>query len=268
MLHAHCAVRSVVRAIGGASLVSALVSQLALVPSPAHAQSCEFDMGFAALRSAMGTQSVGECVENAWYDEQGNAHQHTTVGVFVWRASDNWTGFTDGFRTWISGPTGLAVRSNAERFAWESDAGTMGTAVATTSVVPVPVIPPRPLIDVSFDWFSASVNGVSPHGHHAAYVKPGDEVTVRLNTFSTHDALFIVDIEIYDHQYGRDDERVRLWQTAEPYHFTGNTAVTLERRIAMPSLPKGRYRVHLGVFTPDWHHMMAWNDYVGFLEVT
>src|SRR5688572_13023943 len=166
MLHVHCAVWSVARAICGAFLVSALVAQLALLPTPTHAQSCEFALGFAALRSAMGTQFVGDCIENSWYDEQRNAHQHTTIGVFVWRPTDNWTGFTDGFRTWINGPTGLAIRANSERFPWESDAGAMGATVVTTSIDPAAVIPPRPLVDVSFDWFSASVNGVSPHGHH------------------------------------------------------------------------------------------------------
>lgn len=41
------------------------------------------------------------------------------LGLMVWRKSDNWTAFTDGYRTWINGPFGLQTRLNDERFAWE-----------------------------------------------------------------------------------------------------------------------------------------------------
>ena len=34
----------------------------------------------------------------------------------VWRKADNWTAFTDGYRTWINGPSGLQVRLNTEHF--------------------------------------------------------------------------------------------------------------------------------------------------------
>jgi hypothetical protein len=52
----------------------------------------------------------------------GNAAQRTTRGLLVWRKADNWTAFTDGFRTWIGGPAGLETRLNTQRFAWEADA--------------------------------------------------------------------------------------------------------------------------------------------------
>ncbi len=38
----------------------------------------------------------------------------------VWRKAGNWTGFTDGYRTWVSGPAGLEARLNAERLPWEN----------------------------------------------------------------------------------------------------------------------------------------------------
>ena len=260
------------RAARSGLLAAALLCQSAFAPAApaAHAQDapCEIGGGFAALRAMMGTQDTGFCVEHPWTDDKGNTNQRTNIGLFVWRPADNWTGFTDGFRTWISGPTGVFVRPNYERFPWESDAGGSGTpSAATAGAVTVPAPSPRPLVNVWFDWYSASVNGVSPHGHHAAYVKPGDEVTVRLNTSTSHDAIFIVDIEIYDHQYGMDDQKRKLWQTFAEHHFFANQSTMLDKKFTVPALPKGRYRVHLGIFTPDWQHMMAWNDYVGFLEI-
>ncbi len=39
----------------------------------------------------------------------------------MWRKADNWTAFTDGYRTWINGPNGLEQRLNSERFPWEPD---------------------------------------------------------------------------------------------------------------------------------------------------
>ena len=38
----------------------------------------------------------------------------------VWRKLDNWTAFTDGYRTWINGPNGLQARLNTEQFDWEA----------------------------------------------------------------------------------------------------------------------------------------------------
>ena len=46
------------------------------------------------------------------------------------RAADNRAAFTDGYRTWISGPNGLQVRLNTEQFDWEGqpDLGTVTVA--------------------------------------------------------------------------------------------------------------------------------------------
>src|SRR5439155_10452091 len=48
--------------------------------------------------------------------------------LLVWRKADNFTAFTDGYRTWVQGPFGLQKRLNTERFAWEQPlaSGTAG----------------------------------------------------------------------------------------------------------------------------------------------
>ena len=82
---------------------------------------CQFVLGFAALWQQIGP-AAGVCLENERFNlANGNAEQATTTGLFVWRKSDNWTAFTDGFRTWVSGPYGVQQRLNTQRFPWERD---------------------------------------------------------------------------------------------------------------------------------------------------
>ena len=50
----------------------------------------------------------------------GLTQQSTTNGQLTWRKADNWTGFSDGQRTWINGPEGLQQRLNSEQFPWEA----------------------------------------------------------------------------------------------------------------------------------------------------
>ena len=122
--------------------VFAIVMFLAyvLVPAPVHAVAadCQFVLGFATLKAlidtAEGPDTVGECLENQHSNPvNGDALQQTTGGLMVWRKLDNWTAFTDGYRTWINGPHGLEARLNTESFAWENVAPT-----------PTPVPTPRP----------------------------------------------------------------------------------------------------------------------------
>ena len=82
---------------------------------------CAFVRGFEILRDLVGHDIVGDCLENERHDANGDGLQRTTGGEMVWRQADNWTAFTDGYRTWINGPSGLAQRLNTERFAWEAD---------------------------------------------------------------------------------------------------------------------------------------------------
>ncbi len=97
------------------------VTVLAAGGSPA----CHYQLGFAALYDRIPT-IVGDCLDNEAYAANGDSVQHTTGGLLVWRKSDNWTAFTDGYRTWVAGPYGLQERLNSQRFPWEAGAG-MGT---------------------------------------------------------------------------------------------------------------------------------------------
>ncbi|MYD92111.1 MAG: hypothetical protein F4Y02_00160 [Chloroflexi bacterium] len=80
---------------------------------------CEFVLGFGALQ-AMAPSTVGACVANEQHDaSDGVTRQQTSSGVLLWDKATNWTGFTDGYRTWVNGPTGLQERLSIERFDWE-----------------------------------------------------------------------------------------------------------------------------------------------------
>ena len=100
-----------------------LAAALFVLPSPsiARADSCQFVLGFATLDSLI-PQTVGACLENEHHNpSNGDGLQATVGGLLVWRKADNFTAFTDGYRTWISGPYGLQQRLNSQRFAWEAN---------------------------------------------------------------------------------------------------------------------------------------------------
>lgn len=106
----------------------------------AEAQSgCQFVLGFATLRTLIGPQIVGDCLEDQQFAANGNAEQRTTGGLMVWRKADNWTAFTNGHETWLNGPVGLQRRLNTERFAWEGDAIAMRGNTFIPAEVTVPV---------------------------------------------------------------------------------------------------------------------------------
>lgn len=98
----------------------ALVLLLGLAPGPtARAASCQFVLGFAALHDLI-PQVVGDCLVGEHHNaDNGDGLQETTNGLLVWRKADNFTAFTDGYRTWVNGPFGLRERLNTQRFAWE-----------------------------------------------------------------------------------------------------------------------------------------------------
>ena len=107
-------------------VVAAVAALLALVTAvgaggrvSADYADCEFVLGFQAFHS-MVPDTVGDCVDNEQHDpSDGMTRQLTTGGVLLWDKSSNWTGFTDGYRTWVSGPQGLQARLSIERFDWE-----------------------------------------------------------------------------------------------------------------------------------------------------
>lgn len=87
---------------------------------PSAAAPCHFQLGFAALQALL-PSVVGACLDDETYGANGDSVQHTTNGLLVWRKSDNFTAFTDGYHTWVNGPDGLQVRLNGQRFSWEAN---------------------------------------------------------------------------------------------------------------------------------------------------
>ncbi len=105
----------------------------------------KFKLGFKALADLI-PDIVGQPLEDERHNaENGDGLQGTTNGLLVWRKADNWTAFTDGYRTWINGPNGLQERLNTERFDWE-------TRPATAYRPSVLYMPLAPLSD-TFSFF-------------------------------------------------------------------------------------------------------------------
>jgi Protein of unknown function (DUF4232) len=105
-------------------LALGLLVTLLVVSFPAasaQAQNCQFVLGFATLHNLI-PQIVGQCLENEHHNAvNGDGLQATTNGLLVWRKSDNFTAFTDGFRTSVNGPFGVQMRLNSQRFFWEQN---------------------------------------------------------------------------------------------------------------------------------------------------
>jgi len=99
--------------------IAGLLAPRLAAPAPAFASNCQFVLGFRTLYQMI-PDTVGTCVVDEHYNpNNGDGLQETTRGLMVWRKSDNWTAFTDGYHTWINGPSGLQERLNTERFPWE-----------------------------------------------------------------------------------------------------------------------------------------------------
>ena len=81
----------------------------------------------------------------------------------AWRKADNWTAFTDGYRTWINGPNGLVMRLNTERFVWEAD------YEAITNPQPI-ATPPRPTPRPT-----SPLDGIVAHTEYPGYGYDRDE---------------------------------------------------------------------------------------------
>lgn len=99
---------------------------VAVSAATAQAATCQFTGGFRTLHDQM-PNVVGNCVDNEYYNANGNGYQHTTGptgkgGLLVWAKADNRVSFTDGFRTWVAGPYGIEERLNTQRFPWELSA--------------------------------------------------------------------------------------------------------------------------------------------------
>lgn len=92
-------------------------------------------------------QIVGNCIDNQAFAANGDAQQHVTGvngagGLLAWRKADNWTAYTDGYRTWINGPTGLVNRLNTgPLFPWENPTPPAPPAPPAPAATPVPSYP-------------------------------------------------------------------------------------------------------------------------------
>ncbi len=127
-------------------VVVAIALVLMAVGAPAHAQNlnCQYVLGFAAIYNQI-PDIVGPCRSNESYDANGNSNQYTANGMMQWRKADNFTAFTDGYRSWVNGPCGVEMRLNTQRFPWESNLERMPVvASACGSPVPPPPPPVRP----------------------------------------------------------------------------------------------------------------------------
>ena len=104
------------------SLIVACVLLVALGRAPlVHAAGCRFVLGFGALHDLI-PSTIGACLDDEQHSpETGDALQHTIHGLLVWRKADNFTAFTDGYRTWVRGPLGVQQRLNSQRFPWEAN---------------------------------------------------------------------------------------------------------------------------------------------------
>ncbi len=104
----------------------------------------QFKLGFETLARLI-PDIVGAPVEEEHYAANGDSLQRTTAGLMVWRKADNWTAFTNGYRTWVNGPLGLQQRLNTERFDWEAaDQTVQPTPSATAVPMPTPTAQPSP----------------------------------------------------------------------------------------------------------------------------
>lgn len=120
--------------IADVGLIIACFLLAALGPAPlVHAAGCRFVLGFAALHDLI-PGIVGSCVDDEQHTPStGDGLQHTSTGLLVWRKADNFTAFTDGYRTWVRGPLGVQERLNAQRFPWESNPMALPVVVSAVS---------------------------------------------------------------------------------------------------------------------------------------
>lgn len=117
-------------AIGGAVVGSVGVTNVVeafTAPSSLPGPTCQFVLGFGALHGRI-PAIVGACLDDEQHNPaNGDGLQHTTNGLLVWRKADNFTAFTDGYRTWVHGSYGIQERLNTQRFPWEANPDALPT---------------------------------------------------------------------------------------------------------------------------------------------
>ena len=104
-----------------------LALALVVLASTAAAQSsCRFVLGFAALRTTIGAQRAGTCLEDEWTTTSdvsfhlgamtlkapsGSVVQRTTTGVFVWLPAINSTQFLTEDGYWVQAEPAATYRT-------------------------------------------------------------------------------------------------------------------------------------------------------------
>jgi photosystem II stability/assembly factor-like uncharacterized protein len=141
---------------------AALALAFALTPlltAPAQAANCHFVLGFATLAQLIPLQ-VGQCLDDEQHNPaNGDALQHTTGGLLVWRKADNHTAFTDGTDTWVNGPHGLEERGNGTRFPWEPNPEglpVVGDNPVHPATLPAPNLDTILFADTTHGWAGGS----------------------------------------------------------------------------------------------------------------
>lgn len=158
---------------GALSILAILGYVLTSAVQAQAATTCRFVLGFATL-AALIPQQVGQCVEDEGHNPaNGDALQRTTTGLLVWRKADNWTAFTDGYRTWVNGPAGLQQRLNSQRFSWEANPANLPLAdVPAAQSAPISVRQPQPY-DLVDDPVQVAGIGTGFEGTFSARVRDG-----------------------------------------------------------------------------------------------
>jgi hypothetical protein len=235
-------------------LTLALISGV-LVSSVGHGEpadtsmACQFVLGFATLRDLLGAGIVGDCLENEWFNvTNGNAEQHTTGGLMVWRKADNWTAFTDGYRTWVNGPYGVQQRLNTERFAWEADAPAYAVVPPPAPPAP-PAAPPAPGPEVLLA--AGDIAQCDSLGDEATAALldslPGTIATLGDNAYSSGTAAEFA--RCYEPTWGRHKARTRPAPGNHDYKTKGGAGYHAYFGPAAGEAGRGYYSYNLGA----WH---------------
>jgi hypothetical protein len=162
-----CPLRRFLRTSTHLAVLLAVVLLAGLLPSSAGAAGCEFKLGFKAIADQIPT-AVGGCLEDE-HPDGANTVQKTTGGLLVWRKADNFTAFTDGHRSWVSGPYGVRVRLNTERFCWEANEPGWAPCGQPAAPSPPPPTPTRrPAAAPAPSLTLESIDG-SPYSSSSAY---------------------------------------------------------------------------------------------------
>jgi len=159
-----------------AAAAATVFSLASMLPQGAAAQQppfCTFQNGFAYVDEALGPDVVGTCVENEHFNVfNGNVEQRTTNGLLFWRKCDNTTAFTDGYLTWLNGPSGLQSRLAAgPPLDWEPidpSTQTCGSPLVATqpplAVTPAPTPTPAPAVNACSNYRNADLSNLNKQG--------------------------------------------------------------------------------------------------------